>query len=201
MIGYNENFDDNSILLLFIQPHSDPTRGQVPFCHNLIVNLFEKGNRPCKQEFPESRIKRRILDYYLKGICNTTSKYAIITIEVLSPKVNHPTDQKQTDDLEIEFSKIFTDYIRKMQHQNSQRVNSIFKNDDFFNHFSYLSILELKEIQNESPTQTSRHSIVRQEIYLFSKFFNTIRENLISNEISQNVTRDLQRILALFIID
>ena len=45
------------------------------------------------------------------------------------------------------------------------------------------------------------HSTVRQIIYLFSKFPDTIRENLISTEISQNVKHDLQKILAWFIID
>ena len=59
----------------------------------------------------------------------------------------------------------------------------------------------MKETQNVSPTQTSRHSTVRQEIYLFSKFLITIRENLINNEISHKVKHDLQRIQAWFIID
>ena len=41
-IEYNEHFDDNLELQLFIQPQSDPARGQVQFCHKLIVNVFEK---------------------------------------------------------------------------------------------------------------------------------------------------------------
>ena len=36
---------------------------------------------------------------------------------------------------------------------------------------------------------------------MFSKFFNEIRENLTSNEITQHVKHDLQKILAWFIID
>ena len=59
----------------------------------------------------------------------------------------------------------------------------------------------MKETQNESPTQTSRHSTVRQEICICSKFLNTIRENFISNEISPIVKHDLQKKLACFIID
>ena len=59
----------------------------------------------------------------------------------------------------------------------------------------------MKETQNESPFQTSRHSIVGQEICLFSKFLYTIRENLNSNEISETFNHDLQRKLAWFIID
>ena len=55
MIEDTKNFDDNSILPFFIQPQSDPARGQVQFFHNLMVNLFEKVNSPCKQEFPQIR--------------------------------------------------------------------------------------------------------------------------------------------------
>ena len=57
MIDYNKNFDNNSILLFSIHSQKDPARGQVQFCNNLIVNLFEKGNSPCKQEFPEKKNK------------------------------------------------------------------------------------------------------------------------------------------------
>ena len=39
-----------------IKPLIDPSRGQIQFCHNLTVNLFEKGISPCKHEFPESQI-------------------------------------------------------------------------------------------------------------------------------------------------
>ena len=66
MIHYNEKFDDNSILRFFIKPQNDPARGQTHFCYNLIVNLFEKRNSPCEQDFPEVRIKRQILDPYHK---------------------------------------------------------------------------------------------------------------------------------------
>ena len=80
LIKYNKNFDDNSIFPFFIQPQSDDARGKVQFCHNLIVILFEKRTSPCKQEFPEIRIKRQILDHYLKDICNFTSNYRTFTI-------------------------------------------------------------------------------------------------------------------------
>ena len=70
--------------------------------------------------------------------------------------------QIQTDDRDIEFSKVFTDYIKIIQHQNSQRANSIFRNDVFSIFYSYLFILELKETHCDSPTQTSRHAAVRQ---------------------------------------
>ena len=51
------------------------------------------------------------------------------------------------------------------------------------------------------PTRTSRHTFVRQEIHILSKFFNKIREDLSSNYITQNVKHDLQKILEWFIID
>ena len=120
MIENTKNFDDNSILPFFIHPQSDPARGQVHFCHNLMVNLFEKGNSPCKQEFPQIRKKRQNLDHYLKSICNTRSYYGIITIESLSSQPNDPTHQIPADDIDIEFSKVFTDYIKNIQHQNSK---------------------------------------------------------------------------------
>ena len=55
MIEYNEDFDKKLIIPFFIQPESDSARRQVQFSHKLIVNLFEKGYSPCKQEFPEIR--------------------------------------------------------------------------------------------------------------------------------------------------
>ena len=158
------------ILQFFINSKNDPARGQDQVCYNLIVKLFEKRNSTCKQKFPEVRMKRQILDHYLKDICNITSYYGIFTIEIASPKSNHIRHQLQTDDIDIEFSKVFTDYIKNIQHQNSQRANSIFTNDVLSIIYSYLFILELREPQRESPTQTSRYTTVRQEICNFSKF-------------------------------
>ena len=86
-----------------------------------------------------------------------------------------------------------------MQHQNSQRANSIFTNDVFSITFSYLSILDMKKTHGDEPTQTSPRTAVRQEISTFSKNLSTICENLTNNEISQNVKNDLQKTLAWFI--
>ena len=88
-----------------------------------------------------------------------------------------------------------------MQHQNSQRANSVFTNDVFSLIYSYLSILELEEPHSDSPIQKSRHTIVRQEKQTFSNFLNAIRENLTNNDVTQHVKHDLQKILAWFIID
>ena len=67
-----------------INPLAD-TRGQVQLCQSLIVNLFGKGDSPCTKDFPDVKIKRQILDHYLKDICKITSFYGIFTIEITSP--------------------------------------------------------------------------------------------------------------------
>ena len=92
MIENNENFDDNSILPLFLKAQNDPARRQVQSCYNLIVNFFEKGNNPSKQEFTEVKIKRQILDHYLKDICNIISYYGLFTIKIVITKIkSHKT--------------------------------------------------------------------------------------------------------------
>ena len=56
-----------SILTFLINSLSDD-RGQIQFfSQNLIANLFEKGISPCTAEFPEVKVKRKIIDHYLKG--------------------------------------------------------------------------------------------------------------------------------------
>ena len=59
----------------------------------------------------------------------------------------------------------------------------------------------MDEPQSDSPAQICRHRIVRQEIHIFSKFLNGIRESLTNDQITQNVKHDLEQILAWFIID
>ena len=147
------------------------------------------------------KIKRQLLDHYHKCIYSFTSKYGIYTTEIRSPNAFHDRHLIQTDDVVIDFSKVFTQYIKNIQHQNSQRANSMFTNDVFSLINSYLSTLKLNEPQGDSPTQTSRHTIVRQEIHIFSKFLNAIREDLTKIEITQHVKHDLQKILAWIIID
>ena len=115
-------------------------------------------------------------------------------MEIRSPNAFHDRYLIQTDDEDFEFSKIFTQYIESIQHQNSQRANSIYTNDVFSLIYSYLSIIELNEPQGDSPTQTSRHTIVRQEIHLFSKFLNAIREDLTRNKITQHNTKNLSMV-------
>ena len=69
----------------------------------------------------------------------------------------------------------------------------MFTKDVFSLIYSNLSILETTESQGDSPIQTSRNTTVRRGIGIFSEFFNAIRENLTSNEITQHVKHDLQK--------
>ena len=122
-------------------------------------------------------------------------------IEIKSPSMFHGRYLLQTDDVDIKFSKVFTEYLKNMQHQNSQRANSIFTNNKFSIIYSFLSILEKTESPENSPVQASRHTAERHEIAIFFEFLNAIRENLTSKEVLQNDKQDLQKILAWFIID
>ena len=192
----DESPDENSVFPFLINSLTED-RGQIQFCNNLIANLFEQGISPCEAEFPEIKIKRQIVDHYMKGICNLTQQNGIYTKELSTPSKFHGKHVIQTDYVDIEFLKVFAEYIKNIQHQSSQRANSIFTNDVFAIIYSYLSILEKTEIESTSPVQTSRHTNVRNEIAAFSALLSTIRENFSSNEISQNVKHDL----AWFIID
>ena len=195
-----ESPDDDDIFPFIVDATTD--RGQHIFCKNLLLNLFEPGISPCKTEFPDVKIKRQIIDHYLKDICNLTQQYGIYSIEFSSPNQNHSKYIIQTDDLDLEFSKVFSEYIKSIQYHNSQRANSIFTNEVFAIIYSYISILQNEiQIPNVSPTETSKHIRVRHEITLLSTFLNIIKENFTKDEVSQHTKHDLQKILAWFIID
>ena len=191
--------DDDDIYPFLVD--APDNRGQHDFCKNLLLNLFEPGISPCKTEFPDVKIKRQIIEHYLKDICNLTQQYGIYTIEFSTLNPNHRKYVIQTDDLDLEFSKVFLEYIKSVQYHNSQRANSIFTNEVFAIIYSYISILEKTEIPNISPTETSKHTKVRQEITLLSSFLHIIKENFTKDEVSQHTKHDLQKILAWFIID
>ena len=178
-----ESPDDDDIFPFIVDATND--RGQHIFCKNLLLNLFEPGISPCKTEFPDVKIKRQIIDHHLKDICNLTHQYGIYSIEFSSPNRNHSKYVIQTDDLDLEFSKVFSEYIKSIQYHNSQRANSIFTNEVFAIIYSYISILE-NEIPtpNVSPTETSKHIRVRHEITLLSSFLNIIKENFTKDEVS-----------------
>ena len=188
----NENPDEHFVFPFIITSLTDD-RGQTQFCNNLIANIFEKRISPCKAEFPEMKIKRQIVDHYLKGICNLTQQYGIYIIEFSTPSKFNGKYVIQTDDIDIEFSKVFTEYIKNIQHQKSQRSNLIFTNQIFAMINSYLSILERTETQSTSPLKSSKHTKLRNAIAAFSAFLNTILENLTRNDVSQKAKHDLQK--------
>ena len=195
----DESPDEEAVFPFVINSLND--RGQTGFCKNLLVNLFNPGISPCKSEFPDVKIKRQVIEHYLKGICNFTQQYGIYTIEISTPRTPDSKYVIQTDDIDLEFSNVFTEYIKSIQYHNSQRANSIFTNEVFAIIYTYLSILERTEAQSTSPVNTSKHTKVRNEIAAFSTFLNAIRENFTNNDVSQNTKHDIQKILAWFIID
>ena len=137
---------------------SPDDRGQHDFCKNLLVNLYEPGIRPRKAEFPDVKIKRQIIEHYLKDICNLTQQYGIYTIEFSTPNTAHCKYVIQTDDIELEVSKVFLEYIKSIQYHSSQRANSEFTNQVFAIIYTFISILEKTEFQSISPTETSKHT-------------------------------------------
>ena len=64
----------------------------------------------------------------------TISKINVLshhTTVYLQLKLHHQ-NQKQTDDIDIEFAKVFTDYIKNKQHQNSQKKQIQYSQTMFF---------------------------------------------------------------------
>ena len=114
----DESPDENSVFPFLINSLTEDT-GQIQFCSNLFAKLFEQGISPCKAELQEIKIKRHIVDHYLKRICNLTKQYVIFTIEFSTAKKFHGKHVIQTDDVDIEFSKVFAEYIKNIQHQSS----------------------------------------------------------------------------------
>ena len=198
-MSHTQSPDDEAVFPFLIDSLDD--RGKHDFCKNLLVNLFERGISPCKAEFPDVKIKRQIIEHYLKDISNLTQQYGIYTIEFSTPNTAHRKYVIQTDDIELEFLKAFIENIKSIQYHNSQRANSIFTKEVFAIIYTYISILEKTEVQSISPTETSKHTKVRKEITVFSTFLHIIRKNFTKKDVSQNTKHDLQKILAWFIKD
>ena len=108
---------------------SENDRGQIKLCKNLLIILIEPVISPCKTKLPDVKIKRQIIDHYLKDISKITQQYGIYTIGICTPRNDKYVIQ--TDDLDLEFSKVFTEYIKNIQYHNSQRANSISTNEVF----------------------------------------------------------------------
>ena len=131
-----------------------------------------------------------------------TNQYTrISTSKISTPRTTHNKYVIQTDNNELEFSNVFTEYIKSIQYHTSQRANSIFTNEVFAIIYTYLSILERTEAQSTSPVKTSKHTKVRNKIAAFSTFLNAIREHFTKNDVSQNTKDQLQKIIAWFTID
>ena len=171
--------------------------------HSYHVNqldMFELYTREQHMRQPRPNHASQNNNFYSQNPANT-DYYGIYTIEISTPRTLHDKYVIQTDDIDLEFSKVFTEYIKSIQYQNSQRANSIFTNEVFSLIYSHVSMLEIVGTESTSPVQTSRHTNVRNEIAALSAFLNTIRENFSNNEFSPNVKYDSQKILAWFIID
>ena len=91
--------------------------------------FISKGNSPCKQDFSEAKIKRQICDHYLPGIIYITSHYGIFTFEILPSQTHQTPHRKQTEDIELDLSKIFVECSKNIQYQNSQKANLFFAKD------------------------------------------------------------------------
>ena len=163
----DESPDEEAVFPFIINSLKD--RGQTRFCKNVLLNLFEPGISPCKSEFADIKIKRQIIEHYLKDICNLTQQYGIYTIEFSTPRTLHGKYVIQTDDIDLEFSKVITEYIKSIQYHNSQRANSIFTNEVFAIIYSYTSILERTEAQSTSPVQTYKSKKRNRRILNISK--------------------------------
>ena len=148
------------------------------------MKLFEPGISPCKTEFPDVKMKRQIIEHSLKEKCHLKQQYGIYTIHISTPR---PYNKYiiQTDDIDLKFSNVLTEYIKSLQYHNSQRANSISTNEVFAIIFTYSSILERTETQSPSPPQTSKHTKVRTKIAGFSTFLNAVCENFTNTDVSQ----------------
>ena len=124
-IPSDESPDEDSVFPFIIISLTED-RGQTQFCHNLIANIFEQGISPCKAEFPEIKIKRQIVDHYIKRICYLTQQYGIYTIELSTTRNFHGKYVIQTDNVDIEFSKLFTEYNIKIHREQIQLSLTMF---------------------------------------------------------------------------
>ena len=83
----DESPDEEAVFPFLIDSLHD--RGQTQFCKNLLGNLFKPGISPCKTEFLDVKIKRKIIKHYLKDICNLTQQSGIYTIDLSTPRTAH----------------------------------------------------------------------------------------------------------------
>ena len=109
MIQYNKNFDADSNIHFVFYPQNNPARGQTQLCHNLIVNLFKKGISSCKQKIAEVETGDKSFVTIYQASVKSFHIMELFTIEFLPSQANQTPDQKQTDDIDVTFSKKFTE--------------------------------------------------------------------------------------------
>ena len=83
-------------------------------------NLLCKNYSPCKHEFKGIKIKRQVIDLYLRCLRTITSQYGMFTNKNLRQGQNNctPSHKVQTDDIETNCCIGFRNIFRKIQHQN-----------------------------------------------------------------------------------
>ena len=73
---------------------------------------------------PGYKNQKQNIEHYLKHICSLTQQYGIYTIEFSTPRKIHGKYVIQTNDIELELSKVFTDiskaYIIKIYREQTQ---------------------------------------------------------------------------------
>ena len=110
----------------------------------------------------------------------------IFTTAILPPQSsNHPPHRIQTDATEFYFSKVFTEYLKIIQHQKLTKSKFNFVNWFFFIIYNYVSTLETKEKLYESPPQSSRHAKMRRKLSLCLQFLDSVCAKLTDSETSQ----------------
>ena len=114
--------DKNSVFPFIIYSITE-YRGQRQFCTNLNANVLEQGISPCKAEIPEAKIKRQIIDHYLKGICNLTQPYEIYTIEFSTEIQYH--SQQISNSTRLNIGKLLKNLTFPSSHENNETTQNL----------------------------------------------------------------------------
>ena len=121
-IPSDESPDKNYVFPFIIYSITE-YRGQRQFCTNLFANVLEQGISPCKAEIPEAKIKRQIIDHYLKGICNLTQPYGIYTIEFSTENQYH--SQQISNSTRLNIGKLWKNVTFPSSHENNETTQNL----------------------------------------------------------------------------
>ena len=145
-----------------------------------ICSKKEIAQTRSKQEFPEVRIKRQVLDHYSTGISNITCHYNLLSIENLPPQSsNQPPHRIKIDDVDLDFSKVFTENIKKIQNTKIHKEQIQFSQTMFFQSSTTIILLwkqMINFIYHLRKHPVTQNSKTRK--YLVSQFLGSIRETL-----------------------